>query len=595
MTDIAWRPWGEEVFAEAQQQNKPVLLSLYATWCRFCAAMDQQTYANEAISQYVNEHFIPVRVDTDKRPDVNTRYGQGGWPSTCVLTPEGDVLWGGTFVPPDQMAQLMPQVLNEYHNNKQRVAQHVAQLREQIRAQNTPPPLDGNIAITPEIARVVLLNAKHNFDLAFGGFGHNGQKFPHVEALELLLQQYNRSLLAGSPDPELRLMLDKTLNGIADGALHDKEGAGGFFRYTQTADWREPQVEKTLEDSAMVARLYCRAYQLLGDEKYRETAARTFGYLDQTLYDAGQGTWGGSQFADAEYYAQPIAERMEWNPPTVDPTVYTGPNALAARAHIAWWAATGDTASLDKAKRGLDFLLGKLVQPDGAVQHFLPATDEDAKASGRIPTGLLADASDLTAALLDAYEAGLGVEYLDRAEEIAVWVRGHLEDPRGGGLFDAAVRPDAVGNLKVGTKDIPDNMQMADALLRLFLATGEEDHAHLAQRVLQAFVPVMPQIGFLGAGFALAAERSILTPILVHIVGPADSAATKALLAAAHQPYRFERLVQPLDPSNEDDAEHIETLGYATGTPAAYVSVGAVAQPPISDAAALTEAVRTAK
>jgi uncharacterized protein YyaL (SSP411 family) len=596
MTEIAWRPWGEEVFAEAQQQNKPVFLSLYATWCRFCRTMDQQTYGNDAIAQYVNEQFIPVRVDTDKRPDVNTRYSQGGWPSTCLLTPEGDVLWGGTFVPADQMAQMLPQVLNEFRNNKAGVSQHVARMREQVRAQNTPPALDTNLPISADITRIVLLNAKHNFDLAFGGFGHNGQKFPHVEALELLLEQYSASVRAGSPDSELRLMLDKSLAGVADGSLQDKEGLGGFFRYTQTVDWRDPQVEKMLEDSALLARTFSRAYQLLGDERYLATATRTIGYLDDTLYDSERGTWGGSQYADAEYYAQPIAERSEWNPPTVDPTVLAGPTAQAVRAHVAYWAATGDEGSLAKAQRGLDFVLANLLQPDGALTHFVPNTDEDAAAAGRTPTGLLADAADVTAACLDLYEAGRGADYLDRAETIAVWVRGHLEDPRGGGLFDAVVRPDAVGNLKIGTKDVPDNMQMADALLRLFLATGEEEHARLAQRTMQAFLPVLPQIGFLASGFALAAERSLLQPILVHVVGPSGSAQTTALIAAAHKPYRFERLVQPLDPANPDDAEHIESLGYAASAePTAYVCVGAVCQAPITDPAKLGEAIETAK
>ena len=595
MTEIAWLPWGEEVFAEAQRQNKPVFLSLYATWCRFCRTMDQQTYGNDAIAQYINEQFVPVRVDTDKRPDVNTRYTQGGWPSTCILTPEGDVLWGGTFVPADQMAQMLPQVLNEFRNNKQGVTQHVAQMREQVRAQNTPPPLDKNLPISADITRIVLLNSKHNFDLAFGGFGHNGQKFPHVEPLELLLEQYSASVRAGTPDAELRLMLDKSLAGIADGALQDKDGQGGFFRYTQTVDWRDPQVEKMLEDSALIARLYARAYQLLGDEKLLETAKRTIGYMDATLYDSARGTWGGSQYADAEYYAQPIAERAEWNPPTVDPTVLAGPTAQAVRAHTAYWAATGDADSLAKAQRGLDFVLANLLQPDGALTHFLSSSDEDAAAAGRTPTGLLADAADVTAACLDLYEAGKGADYLDRAETIAVWVRGHLEDPRGGGLFDAVVRPDAVGNLKVGTKDVPDNMQMADALVRLYLATGEEEHAHLAQRILQAFIPILPQIGFLGAGFALAAERSLLLPVLVHVIGPAASPETLALIAAAHKPYRFERVVQPLDPANPDDAEHLESLGYPTATtPTAYVCVGPVCQPAITDPAAVTAAVASA-
>jgi uncharacterized protein YyaL (SSP411 family) len=491
------------------------------------------------------------------------------------------------------MAQLLPQVKSQFDNNPQGVEQHVAQLREQIRQQNTPPPLDPALQITPEIAHGVLLGIKHNFDFAFGGFGHSGSKFPHPDAIEFTMEQYARTVLAGSPDADLRLMLDRTLAGIANGGLNDP-GSGGFFRYTQTPDWRDPQVEKLLEDSAVLARVYSRAYQLLGDERWKATAEQTLRYMHETLYDSETGTWGGSQFADSEFYAQPLAERAEWNPPTVDPTILTGPNAQAVRAYIAWWAATGDAASLDIATRGLDFILTNLLQADGALDHFLPDSDLDPKAVGRIPTGLLADAADVTAACLDLYEAGRGVDYLERAEEIAGWVKGHLEDPRAGGLLDAVVRPDAVGNLKVPTKDVQDNMQMADALLRLFLATGEEEHARLAQRILQGFLPALPQIGFFGASFALATERALLSPILVHVLGPTTDPRTIALVAAAHRPYRFERLVQPLDPSNEDDAEHIENLNYPKpDSPIAYVCIGTTCLDPTSDAAKLSELITT--
>jgi uncharacterized protein YyaL (SSP411 family) len=594
MTEIAWRPWSEEAFADAKQADKPVLLALSATWCQFCQSMDEQTYGNEAIAQYINENFIPLRVDTDKRPDINTRYAQGGWPSTCILTPEGDLLWGGTFVPPDQMAQLLPQVKSQFDNNKPGVQQHVSQLREQIRQQNTPPPLDQSIQITPDIPFGVMLGIKHNFDFAFGGFGHNGSKFPHVDAVEFTLEQYSRSVQAGSEDGDLLLMIDRTLHGIAEGGMHDP-GAGGFFRYAQTPDWRDPQVEKLLEDSAQIARVFARAYQLTDDDRWKEVAEKTLRYMDETLYDSENGTWGNSQYADAEYYAQPLAERAEWNPPTVDPTVYAGPNALAVRAHVAWWQATGDSAALAWAKKGLDFIVANLIKPDGAVDHYFPMGD-DTTPGDRIPTGLLSDAADVSAACLDLYEAGQGVEYLERAEDIANWVKGHLEDPRGGGLFDSVVRPDGVGNLKVGSKDVPDNMQMADALLRLFLATGEEEHARLAQRILQSFLPAVPQLGFFGAGYALAAERALLPPILVHVLGPVGDPRTAELTAAAHRAYRFERFVQPLDPSNEEDAEHIENLGYpAPSEPVAYVCVATKCLDPVSDPAQLTEVVRTAQ
>jgi hypothetical protein len=244
----------------------------------------------------------------------------------------------------------------------------------------------------------------------------------------------------------------------------------------------------------------------------------------------------------------------------------------------------------------VDFLLGNLRGEDGALVHFFTSDPDAVAAAGRVPAGLLADAADVAAACLDLYEAGQGAFYLDQAEEIAGWVRGHLEDPRGGGLFDAVVRPDAMGNMKLGTKDLSDNMQMADALLRLFLATGEEEHARLAQRILQAFIPASPQLGFFGAGFALAAERAVLPPVLVHLIAPLREEGTQDLLRAAHRPYRFERFVQPLDPSDAADAEHIENLEYPAATePVAYVCVGTTCLPAISDPDTLTETIVTAR
>lgn len=594
MAEIAWRPWSEEAFAEAQQKNRPVLLSLFATWCQFCEQMEEQTYGNEAIARYISDNFIPVRVDTDKRPDINTRYAQGGWPSTAILTPEGDVLWGGTFLNVQQMSELLPQVKSQYDNNKPGVAQHVNQLREQIRQNNSPPALDTTLNITPDIPLGVQLALKHNFDFAFGGFGHNANKFPHVESLEFTLEQYARSVQFGQPDADLRLMLDKTLSGIANGQLHD-QGSGGFFRYAQTPDWRDPQVEKILEDSAVLARAFARAYQVTEDEAWKDVAEKTLRYMDETLYDTNTGTWGGSQFADAEYYQQPLEERKEWNPPTVDPTVFAGPNAQAVRAHVAWWSVTGDSGSLAWARRGMDFILANLVQADGAVNHFY-VNDEDAlEFTGRVPTGLLADAVDVVAACLDLYETGSGVAYLDKAEEIAKWVQGHLEDPRAGGLIDAVTRPDAVGNLKVPTRDIADNVSMCDSYLRLFLATGEEDYAHIAQRILQSFLPAVPQMGFFGAGYALATERALLPPVLVHVLGPAADPKTQALIQAAHRPYRFERFVVPLDPTLEGDAGYIEDLGYEKPSePVAYVSLATNRLDPTNDPETLTETIKLA-
>lgn len=597
MAQVNWRAFGDEVFAEARKADKPVLLSLQAPWCQWCRAMNEQTYGNDAIAQYINDQFLAVKVDTDKRPDINARYTQGGWPSTCILTPDGDVMWGGTFVPADGMAQLLPQVLNAYRNDKQGLAQMVGNQRKQIQeGRDNAPALDPNLPVSPDIIRVAIQNVLFMFDFAHGGYrgDQNPAKFPHVDMTELVMEQYSRTVRYGEPSPDLRLVIDRTLTAMAEGGLHDEIG-GGFFRYTQTPDWREPHHEKLLEDNAALARLYSRAFQVTGNDEYKAVAESTLRYLDTVLYDAETGTWGGSQASDSEYYGQAEDERKEWNPPSVDATVYAGANAQAVRAHVAYWQSTGDAASLAMAKRGLDFVTTNLLGEDGALVHFHTADAALAEGAGRMPTGLLSDSARVVAACLDLYEASQGVEYLDAAESVAGWVAGHLEDTKSGGFYDGVTRPDAVGTLKYGSKDLNDNMMMADALLRLFLATGEDEHAKLAQRVLQGFLPALGNLGYHAAGFALATERAILPPVLVHVLGAASDPATQALIQAAHQPYRYERLVQPLDPANEDDAEHIENLGYAKPTaPIAYISIANKSLDPVSDPKELAELVASA-
>jgi uncharacterized protein YyaL (SSP411 family) len=217
---------------------------------------------------------------------------------------------------------------------------------------------------------------------------------------------------------------------MSEGGLHD-EVDGGFFRYTQTPDWREPHHEKILEDNAAIARLYARAYQATGNDEYKATAEATLRYLDTVLYDAETGTWGGSQAADSEYYSQPEEERKEWNPPSVDPTVLTGGNAQAVRAHVAYWQATGDVASLSMAKKGLDYLIANVLKEEGALDHYYSTDEEAVTQSGRIPSGLLSDSARTVAACLDLYEASQGVEYwkiLSRADSTTL---SHVRTPSG--------------------------------------------------------------------------------------------------------------------------------------------------------------------
>src|SRR3989337_3504589 len=138
--EVRWRQWGDEAFAEAKAQENPVLLAPSAVWCHWCHVMDETSYSDPGVISYVNEHYVPVRVDNDQRPDINARYNMGGWPTTAFLTPDGEVLAGATYVPPDQMLDLLPKVSVYYQSNKQEVAQKVGELRERRAATAAASP-----------------------------------------------------------------------------------------------------------------------------------------------------------------------------------------------------------------------------------------------------------------------------------------------------------------------------------------------------------------------------------------------------------------------------------------------------------------------
>ena len=580
MSLVQWRPWSDASFEDARDQDKPVLLSIVAKWCQFCAQLDSDVYANEAIASYINENYIPVRVDSDVRPEINARYTQGGWPSTCILTGEGDLLWGGNALPREHMAQLLPQVLGQYRGDKNALNAHITQLRLQVRQQNTPPAFDPSAPLQPQLPLHILMASKFEFDFAFGGFGHSGQKFPHVDVLALVADALVRSYREGAGDPDLRFMLDRTLMSLTRGELHDSVNHG-FFRYCQTADWRNPMIEKLLDDNASIARTAARVYQATGDSAWLDVATDTLGYLDTQLAIDGAG-YGSSQYADGEYYSQPEEERREWNSPAIDETFVSGANAQAARAWYSYWQATGDAAALDKAVAIMD-RVANLVAEDGCPRH----SEADGSSEG-----LLVDAARVLAASVDLYEAGVGDKWLMLAELVAVWMQNRLVDRAGGAFHDHPVREDALGHLKFGTKDLPDNMIAADAFLRLFLATGEDEYRTTGTQNITALQVAAPQMGFLAAGLALASIRALAMPVIVHIVGSPDDKRTKDLVAAAHRPARLERFVQVLDPTNEADREHIDNLEYeVTDIPTAYPRIGENPLAPTIDAETLRETV----
>src|SRR4029077_12804096 len=230
---IEWLPWGADAFARAAREGKPVLLSITAAWCRACHEMDRTTYADPAVAALVRDRFIPVRVDTDHRPDINERYNLGGWPTTAFLTADGEVLTGGTFIPVDRMRGVLDRVAAAAGRLNEEGAASGAEGGARNAAVDT-----GVVEYDVDVDQLVT-SIFATYDDQHGGFGIE-PKFPHTAALALATSLYRED-----EDPRWRRIVERTLDAMFDGGLWDA-GGGGFFRYAVTRDWQLPHREKLL-------------------------------------------------------------------------------------------------------------------------------------------------------------------------------------------------------------------------------------------------------------------------------------------------------------------------------------------------------------
>ncbi|MCW4034558.1 MAG: DUF255 domain-containing protein, partial [Candidatus Bathyarchaeota archaeon] len=179
-TKIPWLEWSEESFEKAKQQDKPILLGISAVWCHWCHVMDQTTYSDSEVARVIEENYVPIRVDRDQRPDIDKRYNMGGWPTTAFLTPEGDVLTGGTYIPPQQMLVMLDHISTVYKKDKESLQEKIRELHQQThQVPHVECELDGEVF--QSVIDGLTLHIASRFDSVYGGFG-DAPKFPHSEA-----------------------------------------------------------------------------------------------------------------------------------------------------------------------------------------------------------------------------------------------------------------------------------------------------------------------------------------------------------------------------------------------------------------------------
>ena len=533
--------------------------------------MDETSYSDEGVISFVNEHFIPVRVDNDQRPDVNARYNMGGWPTTAFLTPEGEILAGATYVPPDQMKELLPKVNVHWQSNKDEVVAKASELRQRRLTAMSGERGELSLQIFDEIVRSVV----ENYDPVYGGFGE-APKFPHTDAIDLLLYAYRKNR-----DPDLLHMARKTLEFMSRGDVFDQEW-GGFFRYATRRDWSDPHYEKMVEDNANLLGNLLALYRVSTDDAHSETARRTIEYIEWKLRDKERGFFYGSQDADEEFYKLSKEGRERAQEPYIDRTCYVSWNAMMISAYLeAWW--TLDKPELgESAQAALAFLWNECRDVERGMYRFHDA-------SGAQVLGLLGDQAHTAKALLDAHEVTGDSTYLDRALELARFMVERFVDRENGGFFDVWDEVQDVGRLKDRQKSIQDNTVCAEVFLRLYHLTRDEDYRTITQGTLEAFVSAYPHMGYFAAGYARQVDTLLNPPAVVNIVGDASSASELQRAALALDVPA--RVVQLLDPVR--DRERLDALSLpGKPAPAAYACFGTMCSAPVTEPGALAEAVR---
>jgi uncharacterized protein len=319
---VKWQEWGEEAFALAQSEDKPILLDIGAVWCHWCHVMDRESYESSATAEIINDNFIAVKVDRDERPDVDTRYqaavaaisGQGGWPLTAFLTPEGKPYFGGTYFPPgDQhgrpgFQRVLLTMADAFQNRRDEVNESAVSVMAAIEDNESFMGRSGNPG--PELLVKLVASALKQFDARSGGFGSQ-PKFPHSGAIDLLLDTASRVSAGGREGvaDAARNAVMVTLQKMAKGGIYDHL-AGGFHRYSVDEQWVVPHFEKMAYDNSELLKNYVHAYQTFVEPEAARVAREIIQWIDAWLSDRERGGFYASQ--DADFSLEDDGDYFTW-------------------------------------------------------------------------------------------------------------------------------------------------------------------------------------------------------------------------------------------------------------------------------------------
>jgi uncharacterized protein YyaL (SSP411 family) len=440
-------------FETARKEGKPIFLLISAVWCYWCRYFEEQVLADPEVSTYLNRHYLNVFADHDRRPDLVRKYARG-LPTVVLLAPEGrvrqsfaGVLRKDDFLSVARKAATSPPVASE------------------TRPLPAPVPVsrDGYERLRNGMLRYVT----EHLDTVHGGFGA-GDKYPEPRLLGYLLELHQ-----ATGDQRYLVAVEKSLDGIL-GALYDRAG-GGFFRYAEGRDWRQPHYEKLLHINAALAAVLGEAYRVTQKPRYREAADATVQYLLHTLHDASRDGFFSSQSADPAYYRLSVRERQTARRPPVNRDKISAWNAEAAIALLGLGQSWGRKDLHEVAVRTLEFIRIHMLSGNAVFHLYEPATGR------RYGEGQL-DANAWTAlAFLESYRLARVEAHRQAAEQVLATALS--------GLFDS--RRGVFGEDKASVPHLDANGVMADALLRADAVARRREYVDVGRRVLAALDPAV--------------------------------------------------------------------------------------------------------
>ena len=541
LSGLPWHQWGQEAFDRAQAEDKLILLDLTAVWCHACHVMDQTTYADPKVLALLQANFIPVRVDTDQRPDLESRYRTGGWPTTSLLLPTGEIIFQANSLEPEVMIDLLQEARVLYDSEKEDLRQQAARLWDRVKKRMPREEPQAGV-LRPSMANHSVEMMKKEFDFVNGGF-RDHPKFFEPEAIQMAL-----TYGFFENDVELIKMGLTTLEQQV--ALLDPVW-GGFYRYAEHADWTQPHFEKMLTVQAQNLQNYVTAYQFTGNKEFKHISLRIIEYVERFLTDPHTGLFFESQDADvrdldgvtlvsgAKYFSWDMIHRKANGMPSVDDKMYTGSNADMAWAYLHAAQVLGKTELKKRALRVLQRMVKERFDEEKGVAHEMGVHSFPLQ-------GLLSDHIRLGLALVEAFRTTDDFTYLQQAEALAQVNQRILEDTKGGGFFDLPHSSENLGLLNIPTKPARENLQAVRWYVDLFHLTGKDTYRLTAERTLKSVVgtPQLLPIALIG----LAVDEWFRPPVHIAVVGMPDDGLTQALWEAAQGLFCPRKMVKQFHP-----------------------------------------------